>query len=111
MIINTVSVTLDWNSYLEMLALDGVMVVVGLPERETPVSAFPLVGARRSLAGSAIGGIQETHEMLDFCSKKNITCDIELVPIYKVNESYERVVSSDVRYRFVIDMKSLKCMD
>ncbi len=80
LIINIVSVTLDWNSYLDMLALDGVMVVVGLPERETPVSAFPLVGARRSLAGSAIGGIQETQEMLDFCSMNNITCDIELIP-------------------------------
>jgi uncharacterized zinc-type alcohol dehydrogenase-like protein len=111
LIINTVSVTLDWNIYLDMLALDGVMVVVGLPERETPISAFPLVGARRSLAGSAIGGIQETQEMLDFCSKNNITCDIELIPINKVNEAYERVVSSDVRYRFVIDMKSLKCKD
>ena len=109
MIINTVSIPLDWNTFLDMLALDGAMVVVGLPERETPISAFPLVGARRSLAGSAIGGIRETQEMLNFCSKNNITCEIELIPINKVNEAYVRVVNSDVRYRFVIDMDSLKC--
>jgi uncharacterized zinc-type alcohol dehydrogenase-like protein len=111
LIINTVSVPLDWNAYLDMLALDGAMVLVGLPGRETPISAFPLVGARRSLAGSAIGGIRETQEMLNFCSKNNITCDIELIPIDKVNEAYVRVVNSDVRYRFVIDMGSLKCTE
>ncbi len=110
LIINTVSVDLDWNKYLNMLALDGAMVVVGLPEKETQISAFPLVGARRSIAGSAIGGIKETQEMLDFCSKENISCDIEIIPIDKVNDAYERVLNSDVRYRFVIDIEnSLKC--
>jgi len=112
LIINTVSVELDWNQYLKLLALDGTMVVVGLPEKkETQIGAFPLVNARRSIAGSAIGGIRETQEMLDFCSKHNIACDIELIPIEKVNEAYERVLKSDVRYRFVIDIKSLECKD
>lgn len=112
LIINTVSVEFDWNKYLNMLALDGAMVVVGLPEKETQISAFPLVGARRSLAGSSIGGIKETQEMLDFCSKSNIACDIELISIDKANEAYKRVLNSDVRYRFVIDIKkSLKCND
>lgn len=92
-----------------MLALDGTMVVVGIPEKQVPVGAIQLIGARRSVAGSGIGGIKETQEMLDFCSKNNIYCDIEIVPIQKVNEAYERVVNSDVRYRFVIDIKSLEC--
>jgi uncharacterized zinc-type alcohol dehydrogenase-like protein len=97
---------------LKLLALDGTMVVVGLPEKQTQIGAFSLVSARRSIAGSAIGGIQETQEMLDFCSNHNIACDIELIPIQKVNEAYERVVKSDVRYRFVIDItNSLKCKD
>ena len=109
LIINTVSVDLDWNKYLNMLALDGTMVVVGIPEKQVPVGAIQLIGARRSVAGSGIGGIKETQEMLDFCSKNNIYCDIEIVPIQKVNEAYERVVNSDVRYRFVIDIKSLEC--
>ena len=83
------------------------MCVVGIPDQAVPVMAFPLVMKRRSLAGSLIGGIKETQEMLDFCSKHNISCDIELIPIQKVNEAYERVVKSDVRYRFVIDIASL----
>lgn len=112
LVINTVSVELDSNRYLKLLALDGTMVVVGLPEKEILIAPFSLVNARRSIAGSAIGGIAETQEMLDFCSKHNITCDIELIPIQKVNEAYERVVKSDVRYRFVIDVaNSLKCKD
>ena len=112
LIINTVSVVLDSNKYLKMLALDGTMVLVGLPENEMSFGAFSLASARRSLAGSAIGGIRETQEMLDFCSKHNIACDIELIPIQRVNEAYERVVKSDVRYRFVIDIaNSLKCQD
>ncbi len=93
--------------YLNLLALDGTMVVVGLPEKETTLGASSLINARRSLAGSVIGGIRETQEMLDFCSKYNITSDIEVIPIQKVNEAYPRVVNSDVRYRFVIDTKSL----
>ena len=107
LIINTLSVEIDWNHYLNLLALDGTMVVVGLPEKETPLSASSLTNARRSLAGSGIGGIKETQQMLDFCSKHDIASDIELIPIQGVNEAYPRVVSSDVRYRFVIDTKSL----
>lgn len=107
LIINTLSVEIDWNRYLNLLALDGTMVVVGLPEKETQLSASPLINARRSLAGSGIGGIKETQHMLDFCSNHNITSDVELIPIQGVNEAYPRVVSSDVRYRFVIDTKSL----
>ncbi len=108
LIINTVSAELDWNQYLELLTLDGTMVVVGIPEKETPVGSFPLVAGRRSIAGSLIGGIKETQEMLDFCSKNNIASEIELIPIQKVNEAYKRVLNSDVKYRFVIDMKSLE---
>jgi uncharacterized zinc-type alcohol dehydrogenase-like protein len=107
LIINTVSAELDWNQYLELLALDGSMVVVGIPEKQTPVGSFPLVAGRRSLAGSLIGGIKETQEMLDFCGKNNIASEIELIPIQKVNEAYKRILASDVRYRFVIDIKSL----
>jgi uncharacterized zinc-type alcohol dehydrogenase-like protein len=107
LIINTLSVEIDWNRYLNLLALDGTMVVVGLPEKETLLGASSLINARRSLAGSVIGGIRETQEMLDFCDKYNIASDIELIPIQKVNEAYPRVVNSDVRYRFVIDTKSL----
>jgi alcohol dehydrogenase (NADP+) len=88
LIINTLSVGIDWNLYLNLLALDGTMVVVGLPEKETLLSASSLIGARRCLAGSVIGGIRETQEMLDFCSKHNITSDIELIPIQKVNDAY-----------------------
>lgn len=107
LIINTVSVDLDWNQYLSLLARDGSLVICGVPEKQVPIGAFSLIGGRRSLAGSLIGGIKETQEMLDFCGKHNIACDIELIPITKVNEAYERVVKSDVRYRFVIDMKTL----
>lgn len=107
LIINTVSAEIDWNAYLSLLKLDGSMVVVGVPENQIPVSPFALIGARRSLAGSLIGGIAETQEMLDFCGKHNIVSDIEKIPMQKVNEAYERVVASDVRYRFVIDMGSL----
>jgi uncharacterized zinc-type alcohol dehydrogenase-like protein len=108
LIINTVSVDMDWNEYLNLLKVDGAMVLVGVPEKQVPIAAFSLIGGRRSLAGSLIGGIQETQEMLDFCGGHNIACDIEVIPIQKVNEAYERVVKSDVRYRFVIGMASLK---
>ena len=107
LIINTVSAEIDWNQYLNLLKLSGTMVVVGLPDKAVPVSAFSLIRGRRSLAGSVIGGIQETQDMLDFCGKHNIVSDIELIPVQKVNEAYERVVKSDVRYRFVMDMKTL----
>jgi uncharacterized zinc-type alcohol dehydrogenase-like protein len=106
-IINTVSVELDLSKYLNLLRLDGTMVIVGIPEKELSFGAFSLASARRSLAGSVIGGIRETQEMLEFCSKHSISCDIELTPVQMVNEAYQRVLNSDVRYRFVIDMKSL----
>jgi uncharacterized zinc-type alcohol dehydrogenase-like protein len=108
MIINTVSVELDTNRYLNLLRLDGTMVIVGLPEKELSFGASSLTIARRRLAGSVIGGIHETQEMLEFCEKHKIYCDVELTPIQKVNEAYQRVVNSDVKYRFVIDMKSLR---
>ncbi len=107
-IINTVSAALDWNLYLNLLKRDGALVVVGIPDTNIPVNAFPLVMGRKSVAGSLIGGIRETQEMLDFCGSHNIACDIELIPIQKVNEAYERVLKSDVKFRFVIDMASLK---
>jgi uncharacterized zinc-type alcohol dehydrogenase-like protein len=107
LIINTVSAEMDWNEYLALLKIDGTMVLVGLPEKDVALGAFALTAGRRSLAGSQIGGIGETQEMLDFCEKHGITCDIEVVPIQKVNEAYERVLKSDVRYRFVIDMATL----
>lgn len=107
LIINTVSSGIDLNVYLELLKLDGAMILVGMPETEASVGPSLLAGARRTLAGSLIGGIKETQEMLDFCGKHNIACDIEIIPIQKVNEAYKRILSSDVRYRFVIDIKSL----
>lgn len=107
LIINTVSAKMDWNQYLQLLKLDGSLVVCGIPEEEVPVSAFSLIGGRRSLAGSLIGGIKETQEMLDFCDKHKIACEIEVISADKVNEAYERVIKSDVRYRFVIDMATL----
>jgi uncharacterized zinc-type alcohol dehydrogenase-like protein len=108
LMICTVSGGIDWNQYLGLLKIDGTMVVVGIPEKQVPVGAFSLIMGRRSLAGSLIGGIKETQEMLDFCGKHNIACDIEIIPMQQVNEAYERVIKSDVRYRFVIDMASLK---
>ena len=108
LIINTVSADVDWNQYLGLLRLDGTLVLVGIPENDTPpVGAFSLIGKRRSLAGSLIGGIRETQEMLDFCGKHGIVCDIEKIPMADVNRAYDRVVKSDVRYRFVIDMATL----
>ncbi|MBC7691140.1 MAG: NAD(P)-dependent alcohol dehydrogenase [Methylotenera sp.] len=107
LIINTVSADIDWNQYLSLVNLDGSMVVVGVPEKPNAVGSFSLIMGRRSLAGSGIGGIRETQEMLDFCSKHNITSDIEIIPMSKINEAYERVTKSDVRYRFVIDMATL----
>jgi len=107
LIINTVSAPLDWNQYLSLLKLDGSMVVLGIPDKPIPVGAFSLIGGRRSLSGSLIGGIKETQEMLDFCGKHGVTCDIEVIPAQKINEAYERVIKSDVRYRFVIDISTL----
>jgi len=108
LIINTVSAALDWNAYLALLRVDGTMVNVGVPEDASPLDGFSLVNGRRSLAGSMIGGIAETQEMLDFCGEHGIVSDIELIPIQKINDAYERMLKGDVRYRFVIDSASLQ---
>jgi uncharacterized zinc-type alcohol dehydrogenase-like protein len=107
-VLDTVSAAHDINSYLALLARDGTLTLVGAPPKPLPVAAFALIGGRHSLAGSAIGGIAETQEMLDFCGEHNITADVEVIPIQKVNEAYERLLKSDVKYRFSIDMESLK---
>jgi uncharacterized zinc-type alcohol dehydrogenase-like protein len=107
-ILDCVSAPHDLNQYLNLLRRDGTMCLVGLPEVPSEVASFSLVLNRRSLSGSMIGGIAETQEMLDFCAEHNIVSDIELTPMDKVNEAYERVLKSDVKYRFVIDMKSLQ---
>ena len=106
-ILDTVSAPHDANAYLNLLRRDGMMVLVGAPEKPLEVRAFSLIPKRRTLAGSNIGGIRETQEMLDYCAQKNITSDVEVIPMQQVNEAYERTVKGDVRYRFVIDMKSL----
>lgn len=106
-ILDTASGTHDLGEYLNLLKLDGVMVLVGVPEKPGAFHPFPLIMKRRRLAGSLIGGIRETQEMLDFCAKKNVTPEIEVIPIQKVNEAYDRTVKGDVRYRFVIDLQSL----
>jgi uncharacterized zinc-type alcohol dehydrogenase-like protein len=96
------------NLYLELVKRDGTMTLVGAPERPAPLGVFSLLFKRRSLAGSAIGGIRETQEMLDFCAEHGITADIELIRIQQINEAYARLLRSDVQYRFVIDMASLE---
>jgi uncharacterized zinc-type alcohol dehydrogenase-like protein len=106
-LLNTVSAPHDLNMYINLLRRDGRMVLVGLPD-PTPVAAFPLVLKRRSLSGSLIGGIRETQEMLDFCAQHGIVCDIERIGMQEINEAYERMLRSDVKYRFVIDMATLK---
>lgn len=108
LIINTVSVELDWNLYLGLLKRDSSMVLLGVPSKAPEVSAFSLIAGRKSLAGSLIGGIAETQEMLDFCGQHDIVCDIERLAIQDINDAYERMVKGDVRYRFVIDIESLK---
>ncbi len=108
LIICTVAAEIDWNAYLNLLKVDGDLVLVGIPENAVPVHAFSLVPARRSISGSMIGSIKETQEMLDFCGEHNIVSEIETIRIQQINEAYERVVKSDVRYRFVIDMASLQ---
>ena len=107
-ILDAVSATHDINAYLQLLRLDGTLTLVGAPEQPLPVAAFNLLMPRRSFAGSGIGGIKETQEMLDFCAEHNIVSDIEMIRIDQINEAYERMLKSDVRYRFVIDMQSLK---
>ncbi len=107
-ILDAVSAEHDINAYLSLLHRDGNITLVGAPEKALPVAAFALIGGRRSLSGSPIGGIAETQQMLDFCGKHNITADVEVIPMQKVNEAYERLLKSDVKYRFSIDMASLK---
>jgi len=107
-ILDTISAEHDINAYLKMLGLEGNITLVGAPEKPLAVSAFALIFGRKSISGSLIGGIKETQEMLDFCGEHNITADVEVIPIQKVNEAYERLVKSDVKYRFSIDIASLK---
>lgn len=106
-ILDTVSAPHDYNLYLNMLATNGVMTCVGAPPAPAQVPAFNLIMKRRSLAGSLIGGIPETQEMLDYCADHNIVSDVEVIDIKDINESYERMLNGDVRYRFVIDMSTL----
>ncbi len=107
-ILDCVSAEHDINAYLNLLKRDGTVTLVGAPEKPLPVSIFSLLLGRRSLSGSIIGGIRETQEMLDFCGRHGITSDVEMIPMQKINEAYERLLKSDVKYRFVIDMASLQ---
>jgi len=106
-ILNAVSANHDYKKYLDLLDLNGKMLVVGLPSEDPKVKPFALIKNRRSITGSMIGGTKETQEMLDYCAEKNIVADVEVIPIQQINEAYERVIKNDVRYRFVIDMKTL----
>ena len=107
LILSTVSAPLDMRRYLSLLALDGTLVNVGLPTEPLAVPAGALTAARRSIAGSNIGGIRETQEMLDFCAENGIAPEVEVIPASEINEAYERVLRSDVRFRFVIDTATL----
>jgi len=107
-ILDTIAAEHDINAYIRMLGLDGNITLVGAPEKPLSVSAFSLLFGRKSISGSLIGGIKETQEMLDFCGEHDITSDVEIIPIQEVNEAYERLLKSDVKYRFSIDMASLK---
>jgi uncharacterized zinc-type alcohol dehydrogenase-like protein len=107
-ILDTVSAPHDINAYLNLLKRDGTLTLVGAPEEPLPVAAFNLIMGRRTFAGSGIGGIKETQEMLDFCAAHAITADIELIDIQQINQAYERLLASDVKYRFVLDMASLR---
>jgi uncharacterized zinc-type alcohol dehydrogenase-like protein len=107
-ILDCVAADHDINAYIQLLARDGNITLVGAPEKPLSVPAFSLIFGRRSLSGSPIGGLAETQEILDFCGKHNITADVEVIPMQKVNEAYERMLKSDVKYRFSIDMASLK---
>jgi uncharacterized zinc-type alcohol dehydrogenase-like protein len=106
--IDTVAANHDLSPYFALLKREGTMVQVGAPEHPMPIAAFDLIFKRRNFAGSLIGGIAETQEMLNFCAKHNITSDVEIIPIQQINEAYERMLKSDVKYRFTIDMASLK---
>jgi uncharacterized zinc-type alcohol dehydrogenase-like protein len=107
-ILDAVSAEHDLNAYLQLLRLDGTLTLVGAPPKPAPISTFNVIFGRRSLSGSAIGGLSETQEMLDFCAEHGITSDIELIPIQQINQAYDRLLRGDVKYRFVIDLASLK---
>lgn len=107
-ILNTVSAPHEYSTYLDLLNTNGTMIVVGAPETPSAVPAFNLIMRRRSIMGSLIGGIKETQEMLDYCAEHNIVSEVEVIPVQKINEAYERMLKGDVRYRFVIDIASLK---
>ncbi len=108
LIIDTVSASHDYSAYLNLIRTDGVMVLLGVPPTPEQIHATSLIFGRKSLAGSLIGGIKETQEMLDFCAEHGIVSDVEIIPMDKINEAYERTIAGDVHYRFVIDMASLK---
>ena len=108
LIINTVSAKINIDSYLSLLSLNGTLVNVGAPGEPLSVNAFSLIMGRHSFAGSLIGGIRETQEMLDFCAEHKIGADIEIISADKINEAYARVLKSDVKYRFVIDINTMK---
>ena len=107
LIIDTISASHDYNKYLGLLRLEGAMVLLGVPPEPAPVAAGSLIFGHKVLTGSLIGGIAETQEMLDFCAEHNIVSEIELIPVQQVNEAYDRMMKNDVRYRFVLDMKTL----
>jgi uncharacterized zinc-type alcohol dehydrogenase-like protein len=107
-ILDCVSAPHDMNAYLSLLRLDGTLCLVGLPDEPVSISPFAIITNRRAFAGSMIGGMKQTQEMLDFCAEKNIVSDIELTSFDKVNEAYERVLKGDVKYRFVLDLKTLR---
>jgi uncharacterized zinc-type alcohol dehydrogenase-like protein len=106
-ILDTVSAPHDINAYLDLLKREGTLTLLGIPPAGVQVMPFSLIRGRRRLAGSLIGGIRETQEMLDFCGEHGIACDIELIPVQGINEAFERLLKSDVKYRFVIDMATL----
>jgi len=107
-LLNTVSANHDYEKYLGLLDLDGTMAIVGLPPQDPKIKCFALLKNRRSVLGSMIGGMKETQDMLDYCARKNIVADVELIPMQKINEAYDRMLRGDVHYRFVIDLASLK---
>jgi len=107
-ILDTVSAPHDYNALTQLLKTDGTLILVGAPEKPTPLEAFPLIMHRRRIAGSVIGGIRETQDMLNFCAEHKIESDVEVIPIQQVNEAYERVLKGDVRFRFVIDLATLR---
>lgn len=107
LILNTTSANIDLGAYMNLLQRDGTLVMLGVPSSASEIQAFSLIGGRRSLAGSLIGGIQETQEMLDFCASKKISSEVEVIPIKDINQAYERTIKGDVKFRFVIDMASL----